>query len=203
MPAANAELILASASPRRSALLAQIGVAHRALPAAIDEAPAAAEAPEACVRRLAALKAAQVQSRLRAQGGELPAVLGADTAVVLGAQMLGKPRDRAHALTMLTQLSGRTHRVLCAVTLLAADGARSALSDSEVRFRELRPAECAAYWDSGEPQDKAGGYAIQGLGALFIAELRGSYSGVVGLPLLETAQLLRAAGISCWHGNWR
>jgi len=111
---------------------------------------------------------------------------------------LGKPRDRADALAMLQQLSGRTHRVISAVALLTAAGVATRLSDSAVRFRSLTPAECAAYWDTGEPRDKAGAYAIQGLGAVFIAALNGSYSGVMGLPLFETAELLAAAGVRCW-----
>jgi septum formation protein len=125
-------------------------------------------------------------------------VLGADTAVVLDGEMLGKPRDRDSALAMLARLSGRTHRVLTAVALVGVHGQSLALSTSEVQFRELARDECARYWDSGEPRDKAGAYAIQGLGAVFVSGLRGSYSGVMGLPLYETAGLLAAAGVPYW-----
>jgi septum formation protein len=191
----NAVLVLASGSPRRSVLLAQIGLAHRVVPAAIDERRHNGEAPERCVMRLAEQKARAVQAALP---DRVP-VLGADTAVVLGEEMLGKPQDRAAARAMLLQLSGRTHTVLSAVALASDDGVRTALSRSEVRMRPITAAECDAYWDSGEPRDKAGGYAIQGLGAIFIAELRGSYSGVMGLPLFETANLLAEIGLPAWR----
>jgi septum formation protein len=184
------EVVLASASPRRSVLLRQIGVVHRVVPADIDESRRPRESARDCVQRLALAKAQDVQV------GPEAVVLGADTAVVLGEEMLGKPRDRADALAMLARLSGRSHRVLSAVAVVAGADTAVALSVSEVRFRALTEAECAAYWDSGEPRDKAGAYAIQGWGAVFIAELRGSYSGVMGLPLFETAQLLRAAGVT-------
>jgi septum formation protein len=122
-------------------------------------------------------------------------VLAADTAVVLGDAVFGKPRDRAEGVGMLARLAGRSHRVLTAVALAHAAGVAFRLSASEVRMRAISEAECAAYWDSGEPHDKAGGYAIQGRGAVFVEHLSGSYSGVVGLPLFETAQLLHAAGV--------
>ena len=188
-------IVLASASPRRAALLRQIGVAHRVVPAELDERRLPGEAAEQCVLRLAESKARLVQAAL---GSALP-VLGADTAVLIDGQMLGKPADRAAGLGMLAQLSGRTHDVLCAVALAAGNGVRSALSRSQVRLRDLTAAECAAYWDSGEPADKAGGYAIQGRGAVFVEELRGSYSAVMGLPLFETAALLAGAGVSIWR----
>jgi len=133
-------------------------------------------------------------------GTTLP-VLGADTAVVLDGQMLGKPADRAAGLAMLALLSARSHEVLSAVALAVPGGVRSMLSRSQVRFRALSAQECAAYWDSGEPQDKAGGYAIQGRAAVFVEELHGSYSGVMGLPLFETAALLAEAGVSIWAGE--
>lgn len=188
-------VILASASPRRSALLSQIGIPHRVIPAAVDERLDPAEPVESSVRRLAEHKALQVQRR---SGAQLP-VLGADTVVLLDGELLGKPRDRATALSMLERLSGRAHSVLSAVALANHAGVRSALSRSEVRFRPLSAAECEAYWSSGEAQDKAGAYAIQGLGAVFVEELRGSYSGVMGLPLFETAALLAHAGVSVWR----
>jgi septum formation protein len=194
--AAAPQLILASASPRRRELLLQIGVAHVVQAAAVDERQLPGEDPAACAARLAVAKARAVHAAAPARP-DLP-VLGADTLVVQDGVTLGKPRDRADALDMLLRLSGRTHRVISAVALLSAAGVATRLSDSEVRFRSLTPAECATYWDTGEPCDKAGAYAIQGLGAVFIAGLNGSYSGVMGLPLFETAQLLAAAGVRCW-----
>ena len=184
-------LLLASASPRRRELLWQIGVAHQVASADIDERRRAGESAADCVQRLALAKASALSHR------ELP-VLGADTAVVLDGEMLGKPHDRHSALSMLARLSGRSHRVLTAVALVDARGSQVRLSDSEVEFRIIEPAEGARYWDSGEPRDKAGGYAIQGLGAVFVRHLHGSYSGVMGLPLFETAELLDRAGIARW-----
>ena len=184
---------LASASPRRRELLRQIGVAYRRLVVVVDETPQPAETPHDYVARLALLKA---RTGCAALGRRKPApVLGADTAVVVDGVILGKPRDRDEGLAMLALLSGSEHQVLSAVAL--ATPARDAvkIQESRVRFRELEPAERAAYWDSGEPCDKAGGYAIQGRAAAFIAELHGSYSGVMGLPLFETAELLRVFGI--------
>jgi septum formation protein len=122
-------------------------------------------------------------------------VLGADTEVVLDDDVLGKPRNGDDAAAVLGRLSGRSHRVLSAVALIADDGPRTALSESRVWFRVLEPQEIAAYVATGEPLDKAGAYAIQGLGAIFVTRLEGSYSGVMGLPLAETAELLRAAGV--------
>jgi septum formation protein len=185
-------LILASASARRTELLRQINVVHRVVPADIDERRLAGESIEDCVVRLARTKASHVWQQSRGDG---LAALGADTVVAVDDLLLGKPSDREDALLMLRRLSGRTHRVLSAVALVDATALRHALSVSEVTFRTLTAAECAAYWDSGEPCDKAGAYAIQGRAALFIAGLAGSYSGVMGLPLFETGQLLRAAGL--------
>ena len=187
-------LCLASASPRRRALLAQIGVAHVVRAADIDEAPLAQETPRDYVARVAAAKACAIR---RADAG-LP-VLAADTIVVIDGTMFGKPDDRAHGLAMLASLSGRSHEVLSAVALADARGVAIAVSASAVRFRTLSADECQAYWDSGEPHDKAGAYAIQGLAAAFIESLHGSYSGVMGLPLFETAALLRAAGVPYGH----
>ena len=194
-------LLLASGSPRRRELLAQIGVPHAVVVPGIPEERRAGEGVEDCVQRLALAKAraghAVAQARSE-EWGHLP-VLGADTAVVLGSEMLGKPADRAEALAMLARLSGVTHRVLTAVALVHAGGEAVRLSESHVEFRALTPHECDAYWASGEPRDKAGGYAVQGLGAVFIRGLAGSYSGVMGLPLFETAQLLDAAGVPRWR----
>jgi len=194
-------LVLASVSPRRSALLTQIGVAHRVIPAQIDEQRNEGEPIEQCVRRLAAQKALRVSAILAAAGAleQHQAVLGADTTVVIDQHMLEKPRDREHGLAMLARLSGREHEVLSAVALAYGGAVQTALSCSRVRLRALGREECEAYWDSGEPHDKAGGYAIQGRGAVFVESLQGSYSGVMGLPLFETAALLAAAGLPAWH----
>jgi septum formation protein len=135
---------------------------------------------------------------VRARAAALP-VLAADTTVVVEGSICGKPHDEAAGIAMLQRLSGRAHQVLTAVALADAHGSPWRLSVSEVRFRALSAGECAAYWRTGEPRDKAGGYAVQGLGAVFIEHLSGSYSGVMGLPLFETAQLLAAAGIPCWQ----
>jgi nucleoside triphosphate pyrophosphatase len=182
-------LILASASPRRCELLAQIGVEFEQQVADIDETPARGEAAEAFVRRMALEKARAVH---RAGNGELP-VLGADTVVVVDGLPLGKPEDFTHARQMLKLLSGRMHEVLSAVALV--DTAEAvAVNRSRVWFRELGETEFEAYWETGEPRDKAGSYAIQGLAAIFIKRLDGSYSGVMGLPLYETARLLQEFG---------
>jgi septum formation protein len=179
-------IVLASASARRSALLAQLKVPHHVCPAQIAEHRLAGESIAQCVQRLAQHKAEIVWALLNAGAANaalvgLP-VLGADTVVVLGELMLGKPRDREDALRMLGLLSGREHEVLSAVAVRTAAA--------------LQGAECEAYWDSGEPADKAGAYAVQGLGAIFVETLQGSYSGVMGLPLFETAALLAGAGVA-------
>jgi septum formation protein len=183
-------LCLASTSPRRRQLLRQLGVAHSVRGANVDETPLVREAPRDYVVRVAVAKARAVRSAAR----ELP-VLGADTTVVVDGVMFGKPAGRKEGLTMLASLSGRVHEVLSAVALATEEGIAIAVSVSAVRFRALSDVECRAYWDSGEPHDKAGAYAIQGLAAAFIESLHGSYSGVMGLPLFETAELLRAAGV--------
>lgn len=189
-------LCLASASPRRRELLAQIGVPHTLESADIDEMPQPGESPREYVERMAREKAIAVAGR-DASPKSLP-VLAADTIVVLDGVVYGKPRDRQHSLEMLTALSERTHEVMTAVALAHAQRVDLKVSVSQVRFRAITPQECAAYWDTGEPGDKAGSYAVQGLGAVFIESLTGSYSGVMGLPLFETAQLLRSAGLPCW-----
>jgi len=187
-------IYLASASPRRRELLRQIGVVYRLLRIEIDETPLAGESPDDYVVRLALAKA---KAGCAALGRRQPApVLGADTAVVVDDAILGKPRDREDGLAMLARLSGREHQVLSAVALATPTRNAVKVQESGVRFRRLTLAECAAYWDSGEPRDKAGSYGIQGQAAAFIADLRGSYSGVMGLPLFETAELLREFGLS-------
>jgi len=187
---------LASASPRRGELLRQIGVRFEVRPAAISEEPHPGEAPDKYVLRLAVAKAAAVAAALRPD--EHAPVLAADTAVVLGDEILGKPADAAEAVDMLARLSGCTHRVLTAVALQAGAAVESRLSVSEVRFRATTAEERLAYCATGEPFDKAGGYGIQGHAAVFVEELKGSYSGVVGLPLLETAALLARGGVGFW-----
>jgi septum formation protein len=189
----NPVLCLASVSPRRRELLSQIGVPHVVVGAGIDETFLPAETPPDYVIRLAREKALAI----RRSGQRLP-VLAADTTVVVDGKVFGKPRDQAEAVHMLGELSGRAHQVLTAVALADSHGVADRLSSSTVRFRPVSREECLAYWETGEPRDKAGGYAVQGLGAVFIESLSGSYSGVMGLPLFETAELLRAAGIAYW-----
>lgn len=186
----SVQLILASASPRRKELLDQIRVSYTVYPVDIDETPLPDEMPLAYVRRLAAEKSAACAAQL---GSDIP-VLAADTAVVVDALILGKPKDKDDGLSMLRLLSGKTHRVYTAVSLRGREHGQAA-SVTEVTFRSLTATEIEAYWQSGEPQDKAGGYAIQGRGGLFVASITGSFSGVVGLPLFETGQLLAQQGI--------
>lgn len=185
-------LYLASASLRRRELLTQIGAAYRLLEVEVDETPQCGETPEMYVLRLALAKAKAGHGSLSA-GGEW--VLGADTSVVVGGEILGKPRDREDGIAMLQRLSGATHHVYSGVALVSGEREGTRLSVSAVSFCELSAQVCEDYWLSGEPVDKAGGYAIQGRGAMFVSRLEGSYSGVMGLPLFETAQLLRACGL--------
>jgi septum formation protein len=193
-------IYLASGSPRRRELLQQIGVPFRVLGTAVDEAVAAGEVSETYVARLAAAKADAGWER---RGAEPAPVLAADTAVVLDGKILGKPAHRREGESMLRQLSGRTHEVLTAVALRTAAGLCARVSRSEVTFRRISAEEARAYWETGEPLDKAGAYAIQGRAAVFVAELRGSFSGVMGLPLFETAELLSGAGVPCWQSPGR
>lgn len=189
-------LYLASGSPRRRELLAQIGVPFVTLSCPIDEHRLPAEPPAEYVARLARAKALAGLATAPEPGA---VVLGADTSVVLGGHILGKPQSRDEALAMLAALSGREHEVLTAVALASTSRVEVRVVRSRVDFRPLTPAEAEAYWASGEPRDKAGGYGIQGLAAVFVRQLHGSYSGVVGLPLCETAELLANFGIPCWQ----
>ena len=148
------------------------------------------------MRRLAREKA---EAGARGADGTGRAVLAADTAVVLGDRVFGKPAGEADAVAMLQALSGRTHAVLTAVALIAGGRLSETGSASRVTFRALTEPECRRYWATGEPADKAGAYAIQGLAAVFVTQVEGSYSGVMGLPLCETAALLAAAGLPCWQ----
>ncbi len=186
-------LYLASSSPRRRVLLDQIGVRYRTLPVSVDETRRAGEPAQDYVTRLALAKA---RCAWRSLPRAAPApVLGADTVVVLDGEPLGKPGGRAQALAMLARLSGRRHRVMSAVALVEGDREAVRLNVSRVSFRRISAVEREAYWASGEPADKAGAYAIQGRGAVFVRRLEGSYSGVMGLPLFDTAELLREFGI--------
>ena len=189
-------IYLASGSPRRRELLAQIGVPFQVLDVTVDEARQPREAPDAYVVRLARQKA-DAGWRARPLRNPSP-VLAADTTVVLDGEILGKPNDRSDGEQMLRALGGRTYEVLTAVVVVMAQGLISRTSRSEVTFRAISGAEARDYWATGEPQDKAGGYAIQGAAAIFVANLRGSYSGVMGLPLFETAELLQQAGVPHW-----
>jgi septum formation protein len=185
---------LASVSPRRRELLTQIGVPHKVLAAHIDETAYPGEIPRDYVMRMARQKALAVLDR-----GEALPVLAADTTVVLDEVIYGKPRNRDEGVAMLQRLSDRTHEVMTAVAVAQSRGVALRLNVSSVRFRKLTLEECNAYWETGEPHDKAGGYAVQGAAAVFIESLSGSYSGVMGLPLFETAELLRAAGVTYWR----
>jgi len=183
-------LYLASRSPRRRELLNQLGLAHALVVADVDETPLPKEAPRRYVERMAVAKA---RAGRAAASGTHP-VLGADTAVVCDDRILGKPTGADDALAMLRLLSGREHRVVTGIALLG-EQEQTAVSDTGVTFRIIEPAEAVAYWASGEPHDKAGAYAIQGRGAVFVSHISGSYSGVVGLPLFETAGLLAREGV--------
>ncbi len=184
------QIVLASASPRRSELLKQIGIHHAIKAVELDETPLPHESPLVYVERVAAEKSALCRSLLEE---DLP-VLAADTSVVCDGQIMGKPDGLQHAIEMLSRLSGRSHQVYSAVSL-RGEHHWEAVSVSEVRFRTLSRDEIIAYWHTGEPRDKAGAYAIQGLASIFIESITGSFSGVMGLPLFETAQLLAKQGI--------
>ena len=181
-------ILLASASPRRSELLRQVGIAHAIRPVDIDESVNHGEAPSAYVLRLAQAKAAALWRQLAP--AERRPVLAADTTVALEGEIFGKPVSLHEARSMLGRLSGRTHEVHTAVAVLHDGGAGARVSSSTVTLRELTPAEIDWYWHTGEPADKAGGYAVQGRAAAFISHIAGSYSGIMGLPLYETWELL-------------
>lgn len=189
-------IVLASASARRSQLLHQIGVRHEIVAADVDESPQPGERPADYVQRLARDKAQAVVNTLQRRPDR--PVLAADTTVVEGGRIFGKPADEAACVAMLGALAGRTHEVLTAIALWDVGQLRLALSTSYVTFREIDAGECRRYWASGEPAGKAGAYAIQGRGAVFVSRLEGSFSGVMGLPLFETAALLDAAGVKRW-----
>ena len=199
----TAFIYLASQSPRRSQLLTQIGVEHQLLlpdpheDAEALEAVRGREAPARYVQRVTALKLDAAVARLKAQAGPAAPVLCADTTVALGGEILGKPATAKDAVRMLQQLSGQTHRVLTAVAVQKGRQRVAALSESWVRFAVMTPAQIKAYVATGEPMGKAGAYGVQGRAASHIEQIRGSYSGIMGLPLFETATLLRSVGIRC------
>ncbi|MES9941846.1 MAG: nucleoside triphosphate pyrophosphatase [Candidatus Thiodiazotropha sp. 6PLUC2] len=185
-------LYLASRSPRRRELLQQIGIDYQLLDIEVDESLLPQEQPSDYVQRVAEDKARAGFEKIPIKEGCL--VLAADTSVVINGQILGKPEDRDHGIWMLNQLSDNSHEVFSAVTL-ATPSLETRVSVSRVTFRNMSATEINDYWETGEPADKAGSYAIQGLGAQFVTRLEGSYSGVMGLPLFETAELLGRVGI--------
>ncbi|EAR21883.1 Maf family protein [Nitrococcus mobilis] len=193
------DIYLASASPRRRQLLKQLGVHFAEVQQDIEETPQPRESPEVFVLRLALEKARAGLQALPED--QLRPVLGADTVVVIDDEVLGKPADEAQAMAMLRRLSGQVHRVLTGVALVTPDHEATRLSVSNVTFRPLQAEELHAYWRSGEPCDKAGGYAIQGRGGGFVAHLDGSYSGVMGLPLFEVGDLLAEFEIA-YQRHW-
>jgi septum formation protein len=182
----NSLLHLASTSPRRREILETLGIEFDVVPVETDESPLQGETPGEMVLRLAIAKADA------ADRGEF--VLAADTIVVLGDRVLGKPRDADDCVEMLLALSGRTHAVMTGVALKTPTETRSVLSTTDVQFREIGRDEAYRYWQSGEPCDKAGAYGIQGLGGMFVKTIEGSYSSVMGLPVFETLELLKSAG---------
>lgn len=191
------QFYLASRSARRVRLLRELGYRFECLPGDIAEVPQPGETPEAYALRLALAKARAAEA---AAAAALP-VLGADTDVSVDGQILGKPRDREDALRLLALLSARRHRVCSAVALVQRERAATALTCTEVEFGTIAPAAAARYWASGEPADKAGAYAIQGGAARWVRRIEGSYTGVVGLPLLETVELLAGFGIEPDEGR--
>ena len=188
------QLVLASASPRRAELLRQLHLDFVQIESTVDETVAEAESPSSYVQRLAAEKSLQVSQSLPAN--YRPAlVLGADTCIALDDRILGKPADRDQAMEYLSQLAGREHTVYSAVNLRWQEQSLALVSASTVWMKAMTRSEIEAYCASGEPMDKAGAYAIQGLGAMFIQRINGSYSAIMGLPIYETAELLEQAGI--------
>ncbi|MBE0399130.1 septum formation inhibitor Maf [Halomonas sp. FME1] len=193
MSASVPVLCLASASPRRRALLASIGVPVTVHPCDIDETPLTGESATTYVSRLAIAKVEAAMSLT-----DLP-TLGSDTAIAVDGRILGKPADAQDGASMLRLLSGRSHQVLTAVAVTGPEGMLSCCVTTQVTMRVINEQEISAYWQTGEPADKAGGYAIQGLASIFVKEIQGSHSAVVGLPLFETTSLLRRQGVPIWQ----
>jgi len=192
----SVQLYLASRSPRRAQFLRQLGLRFETLPADVPEQPVPGQDPAEY-----ALATALAKARAAAALAPLPLpVLGADTDVSVDGQILGKPRDRGDALAMLARLSGRVHEVCSAVVVIGGGRVESAVTLTRVSFGAISAAQAAAYWESGEPADKAGAYAIQGHAARWVKSIEGSYSGVVGLPLYQTCELLQRFGVNCGEG---
>ncbi|OUS01794.1 septum formation protein Maf [Gammaproteobacteria bacterium 42_54_T18] len=194
-------LYLASTSPRRRELLKQIGVQLTTLPVGVNETPLLNESAQAYVQRLSQAKAAAGWSRVVADQLSLMPVLGSDTSVVLEGAILGKPESKSQCVETLMSLSGRTHQVMTAVTLQLAEKRATQLSVTDVTFRVLSEEDALRYWNTGEPLDKAGGYGIQGFGAVFVQSIAGSYSGVVGLPIEKTVVLLNQFNVPFWQNS--
>lgn len=190
------DIYLASQSPRRRELLKQLGVRFEVRIADVDERHLPSESPEQYVQRLATDKANAIWQSL-SEGNRHP-VLGADTTVCIAGEILGKPTDKDEGIAMLRRLSGQQHEVMSGIAVIGEIHS-VCVNVSQVSFRELSDAEIEAYWETGEPQGKAGSYGIQGYAAAFISELHGSYSGVMGLPLYETAKLLSNHNIPFWQ----
>mgnify|MGYP001165310536 FL=1 len=189
----DAQFVLASGSPRRADLLRSVGLKFLIEPADIDESINPGEEPLDYVRRMARSKAMHVCSDL--------AVLGADTIVLIDGEVLGKPLDRSQAISFLGTLSGREHEVVTAIAISLRGRIEIAVVATKVHFRDLKPHEASRYWDTGEPLDKAGGYGLQGVGGVFVEKVIGSYSAVIGLPLVETERLLSSFGVDTWRNR--
>jgi len=195
-------IYLASKSPRRRELLQQIGVSHEVISADVVEVPRTKESPVDYVQRLAREKAEAGLAGVRLNQLAVKPVLGADTIVVINDEILEKPRDAEHGAFMLRKLAGADHQVMTAVAMIVEEKCTVKLSITDVVFRSLSEDEIAAYWQTGEPCDKAGGYAIQGLGAVFVQQIRGSYTGVVGLPIEQTVALLAEFSVPYWQSPY-
>ena len=187
-------VVLASASPRRTALLKQMNIAHTIQPADIDESPRLNETPLSLVSRLAAEKGQAVKAKLASKQTltDDTVILASDTLIAFNGQSVGKPENKADAKRILTMLSGNTHEVLTAISVLNNTRQQTQVITTSVTFAALTDEQITAYWETGEPADKAGSYAIQGIGGEFVVSINGSASAVIGLPLYETEQLLQA-----------
>jgi len=190
-------VVLASASPRRTALLKQMNIAHTIQPADIDESPREDETPMALVSRLASEKAQAVKAQLESKQAMTSetVILASDTLIAFDGQSVGKPQDKAESKRILKMLSGKTHQVLTSICALSEVQEQTQVITTSVTFAALTDAQIDAYWETGEPADKAGSYAIQGIGGEFVVSINGSASAVIGLPLYETRQLLNEFGV--------
>ena len=197
----NVGLYLASTSPRRRELLRQIGVQQKALSVQVDESSHSNESPQHYVQRLSKAKAESGWRFVQENGLPSLPVLGSDTTVVLDGKILGKPANQEQCVSSLLSLSGKTHQVMTAVSIKQADRVETVLSVTDVTFFVLSEVDAIRYWSTGEPQDKAGGYGIQGYGAVFVEKISGSYSGVVGLPIEKTVELLKQFNVPFWQNG--